>query len=287
MHEHAFHFPVAGRIDAQRAAADGLALATRDEEADAGRAQRVDVEDVVAFRGVERLEIGVERGQEPHHVLLARAFKPDGGPQSATPGYHGRSFRPEAGFVDMRSRKVCFLFCTVVSGALCFPLAAPAADRSWIESSDRSSAIVIEMEGAFHPEFASEFGVDRFDAAVLDLNAENAKRYDDAAGRVLDLLSARRKTESDPRVRQDLDILIDAVERKRHTSALEYRLLIPYFDLPRHIFQGLQVLLDARNNESRRRSALQRLRRYAGMEPGATPLAELARARTSERFRAA
>src|SRR6266571_3113805 len=274
-HEHALYFTVAGC----------LAAAPRDEEADVWRAQRFDVEDVVAFRGIERLEIGVERGEEPHHVLLSRAFKPDGGLQSASPGYYGGSFRPETGFLDMRSRKV-FLF-ILVPGMFCFPLAAPAAGRSWIESSDRNSAIVIEMEGAFHPEFASEFGVDRFDTAVLDLNPENAKRYDAAAGRVLDLLSARRKTESDPRVRQDLDILIDVVERKRHTSALEYRLLVPYFDLPRHIFQGLQVLLDARNNESRRRSALQRLRRYAGMEPGTTPLAELARARTSERFRAA
>src|SRR2546427_11350215 len=50
MHEHAFHFAVAARIDAQRAAADGLALAPRDEEADVGRTQRVDVEDVVAFQ---------------------------------------------------------------------------------------------------------------------------------------------------------------------------------------------------------------------------------------------
>ena len=187
----------------------------------------------------------------------------------------------------MRSRKVCFLFCIVVPGMLCVPLAASAAEPSWIEASDRNSAIVIEMQGPFHPEFASELGVDRFDAAVLDLAPENAKRYDAAAGRVLELLSAKRKTESDPKVRQDLDILIDAVESRRRTTELEYRLLIPYFDLPRHIFQGLQVLLDARNDESRRRNALQRLRRYAGMEPGTAPLADLARARMSERFRTA
>ena len=182
----------------------------------------------------------------------------------------------------MRSRKV-FLF-ILVPGVLCFPLAATAADRSWIETSDRNSAIVIEMQGAFQPEFASELGIERFDTAVLDLNPDNAKRYDAAAGRVLELLSAKRKTESDPKVRQDLDILIDAVENRRRTSALEHRLLIPYLDLPRQVFEGLKVLLDARNGESRRRSALQRLRRYAGMEPGSAPLAELARARASERF---
>jgi len=184
----------------------------------------------------------------------------------------------------MRPRKV-FLF-ILMSGLLCSPLAAPAAEP-WIETSDRNSAIVIEMQGAFYPEFTSELGVDRFDTAVLDLGPENAKRYDAAAGRVLERLSARRKTESDPKVRQDLDLLIDAVERRRRTVALEYRLLVPYFDLSKHVFQGLQVLLDARNDESRRRNALERLRRYAGMGPGGAPLAELARARTSERFRTA
>src|SRR6266849_3952314 len=92
MHEHAFHFAVAGRIDAQCATADGLAFAPRDEEADVGRAQRVDIEDVVAFRGIERFEKGVERGEEPHHVLLARAFESDGSPQYASPGYYDGSF---------------------------------------------------------------------------------------------------------------------------------------------------------------------------------------------------
>jgi Bacterial protein of unknown function (DUF885) len=184
----------------------------------------------------------------------------------------------------MRSRKLCFLFCTLASGILCVPISASAAEPPWIEASDRNSAIVIEMEGAFHPEFASELGVDRFDTAVLDLNPDNAKRYQAAAGRVLELLAAKRKAESDPKVRQDLDILTDAVENRRRTSSLEQRLLIPYFDLPRRIFEGLKVLLDARNGEPRRRSALQRLRRYAGIEPGSAPLAELARARASERF---
>src|SRR5439155_9052061 len=219
----------------------------RDEEADVGRAQRIDVEDVVAFRGIERLEIGVERGEEPHHVLLARAFEPDGGHRSASPRYHGRSFPPEAGFLDMRSRKLCFLFCTVVCGIV--PLAASAAEPPWIEASDSNSAIVIEMQGAFHPEFASELGIDRFDAAVLDLDPENAKRYDAAAGRALGLLAAKRKAESDPKVRQDLDILIDTVESRRRTTALGQRRfhdlviaqgLLPPKLLERTVMQGIE-----------------------------------------------
>src|SRR5712691_2012199 len=96
MHVHALHFAVAGCINAQCAAADGLVAAPRYEEADVRRAQRVDVEDVVAFRGIERFQIGIERGEEPHHVVLARAFDSDGSRQRSLPRYYGRSFRTEA-----------------------------------------------------------------------------------------------------------------------------------------------------------------------------------------------
>src|SRR5437588_613699 len=61
------------------------------------------------------------------------------------------------------------------------------------------------------------------------------------------------------------------------------QVLEPYRDLPREVFEGLQVLLDKRNSQARRTHALERLRRYAGMTPGTRPIAELARSRTLER----
>ena len=167
---------------------------------------------------------------------------------------------------------------------LCLPCAVFAADRAWVERSDRNAAVVFEILGAFSPEYASDAGVERFDTGVLDLKPGRAQRYDRAAALALAQLAVRRNTETNTRVRQDLDILIDAVGQRRRTAALEHRTLIPYRDLPRSMFQGLQMLLDARNKEARQRSALQRLRRYAGLEPGVTPLAELARARMRERF---
>ena len=184
----------------------------------------------------------------------------------------------------MRSSVLARILAAALYGVLGLPLAALAADRAWIERSDRNSAIVFDALSGFAPERASAEGDERFDTAVLDLRPGHARRYGLAAGRVLEQLSAKRKTETDAKVRQDLDILIDAVGRMRRTEALERRLLVPYIDVPKHVFQGLQVLLDARNKEPRQRNALQRLRRYAGMEPGVAPLAELARARMSERF---
>jgi uncharacterized protein (DUF885 family) len=63
-------------------------------------------------------------------------------------------------------------------------------------------------------------------------------------------------------------------------------LLVPFQDLPRQMFEGLQVLLDKRNPPARQQHALERLRRYAGMAPGAAPLVQLARERTTERANA-
>jgi hypothetical protein len=180
------------------------------------------------------------------------------------------------------------LHCLILLTAmLAVAVVAAAADASWLERSDRHSAMVIETIGPFQPEQASYLGAERFDTAALDLKPGYARRFDSATRRLLERLSKLRRTEADPRVRQDLDILIDAVARMRHTRALERRLLVPYFDLPKQIFEGLQVLLDARNDESRRRSALQRLRAYAGIEPGTAPIAALARSRASERFKTA
>jgi uncharacterized protein (DUF885 family) len=50
------------------------------------------------------------------------------------------------------------------------------------------------------------------------------------------------------------------------------------------LFQGCRSLLDEQTPSERRQAALQRLRRYAGMEPDSQPIAQLAEQRIRERF---
>jgi uncharacterized protein DUF885 len=170
----------------------------------------------------------------------------------------------------------------LIALALC---GAAAAQESWIERSNRNATLVFEAMAAFDPEQASYFGLERFDTAVFDLGPRYRERFVAAGGELVKRLAALKAAEKDARVAQDLEILIDAVERRRRTRSLEQRLLVPYFDLPEQVFQGLQTLLDARNPEARQRNALVRLRRYAGMEKGTTPFTELAQARMGERFK--
>jgi hypothetical protein len=160
--------------------------------------------------------------------------------------------------------------------------AAAAQDRAWIAASDRYSNQLLEVLGPFFPEWMSEIGLERYDTEVRDLKPRGVERADAALGAMAARLRAARLKERDARIRQDLDILLQAIARERHTAALEQRLLVPYRDLPREVFEGLQVLLDQRNAQARRTHALERLRRYAGMTPGTRPIAELARERTLE-----
>ena len=87
------------------------------------------------------------------------------------------------------------------------------------------------------------------------------------------------KGETDPRVRQDLEILLKSTRDQRITLELNDRLLLPYFDLPQAIYGGFQQLLDKRTAQARYPAALVRLKRYSGAEPGYEPITKLARDR--------
>src|SRR5690606_898146 len=86
----------------------------------------------------------------------------------------------------------------------------------------------------------------------------------------------------DPRVQQDLDILVQSARDLSHTAVLNRRLMLPYFDLPQAIFSGFQDLLDERVAKSRHPAALVRLKRYAGTAPGYEPITRLAQQRFAE-----
>ena len=139
--------------------------------------------------------------------------------------------------------------------------------------------MVFETLGAFYPEWMASLGIEKFDTAVVDLKPDRVKRIDAALAAQVARLNALKAKEKDPNVRLDLDITIDALERQRRTGALEYRLLVPFDDLPRQMFGSMQTLLDQRNPPERRSHALGLLQNYLG-------LAQLARERIEERANA-
>jgi hypothetical protein len=167
-------------------------------------------------------------------------------------------------------------------------LVAPlrASDLTWVERSNANAKPLLELLALYNPESAAALGVDGFDAGIVDLGPGYAERLEADLERVATTLEARLPTETDPRVRQDLEILVGSARDQAATSALNRRLMLPWFDLPQALFGGFNALLDPRVAKERHPAALVRLRKYTGREPGHAPITELAQARAQERFAA-
>src|SRR6185295_5887344 len=102
-----------------------------------------------------------------------------------------------------------------ITAVLFIASSAAAQDRAWIERSDRQTAMVFDTLGAFYPEWMSSLGIEKFDTAVNDLKPGYVKRIDAALAAQVKKLAAAKQGESDRRVREDLDIVIEALERNR------------------------------------------------------------------------
>jgi uncharacterized protein (DUF885 family) len=174
-----------------------------------------------------------------------------------------------------------FLNLLLPMAALVFPTVIRA---DWIEQSNAYAQEVIDARAALRPEYASYYGVDRFDADTSDLGPDISRRWQVLNRQLAERLTDALSQEKNPAVRQDLQIMIEALRDEATTAQIEDAHLLPYYDLHQMLFLSFKTLLDPRNEAARYPAALQRLRRYNGEESGFEPLTLQARARTEERM---
>lgn len=171
---------------------------------------------------------------------------------------------------------------TVITALLVAPW-AQGADADWLKQSNRNAQILLDVSARYSPEFATSLGVEGHDAEVLDLKPQYVERQEADLEAAVVRLEALRAATIDNRIRQDLDILIEAARSQRETSQLNRKYLLPFFDLPQAVYSGFQNLLDSRVATERQKHAVTRLRRYVGAEKGYEPATRLARLRYEER----
>ena len=160
----------------------------------------------------------------------------------------------------------------------------PISKPTWVERSNAYAEVLIRAEASFKPEAFSEFGIARYDDQTVDLGPDNAKRFRAAVAAATVELRDKLQIEHDPNVREDLEIMITAAADEIESSELEERLVLPWTDAPRLVFEGIHGLLSKQVAADRRDHALDRLKRYAGDITGATPVMTLARQRYEERL---
>ena len=161
---------------------------------------------------------------------------------------------------------------------------ASAAEAEWITRSNQYTQLLLEVNARYSPESVADVGLEQYDREVLDLKPGYVERQEADFDAVMKKLEGARGSVSDERGRQDLEILIKSARSQRDTSALNRRLMVPYFDLGKTVFGSFQDILDERVAKKRQQAALVRLKRYAGTERGYEPIAKLAEARIQERM---
>ena len=156
------------------------------------------------------------------------------------------------------------------------PLSAAPNAPQWVQRSNENSRVLNSIFAKYNPEGAGAVGIDGHDAETVQLwpDRTNATQADFKGAIVT--FQQRLATEKDPAVRQDLEILIGATKDAIEGNDLNRKYYLPYQDVAQAIFRGYQGLLDPQVPASRYPAALVRLRRYAGMEKGTTPITEQA-----------
>ena len=157
-----------------------------------------------------------------------------------------------------------------------------AAEADWVNQSNRNAQILLDIVARYGPEDASSIGVQGHESEVMDLRPRNSERQEADLAAAQDRLTDLRKTATDTRIRQDLDILIESAQDSRHSLELNRQLMVPYLDLGQALFMGYQKLLHEGVPRDRQAKGLERLRRYVGRESGFEPIAVLARQRMEE-----
>ncbi|HEY4087809.1 MAG TPA: DUF885 domain-containing protein [Bryobacteraceae bacterium] len=153
----------------------------------------------------------------------------------------------------------------------------------WVTRSNQNTQILIDIDSKYSPEDASENGVRGFDdqVTVFTANLHDRVRADYIKAR--NLLRERLAAEKDPLVKQDLEILVKSADQSIEGDDANYNAFLPYHNVGRIIYSGIQGLLDDQVDAARRPAAVARLNKYTGLTKGFTPMTQMAEARFRER----
>jgi hypothetical protein len=180
------------------------------------------------------------------------------------------------------------LFYLIAAACLMASGRAPAAEnwseQSWVDESNANTMMVMEAQAKFAPEAFASLGIEKYDDGIFDLEAGLYERSQASTQELVAQMREKLKTTESPKVIQDIEILIKSLQDLYETNELDHRYMLPYYNLSQTLYSGFQGLLDPRVDSERYPAALSRLEKYTGQSEGQTPLTELARARTRERF---
>ncbi len=159
-----------------------------------------------------------------------------------------------------------------------------AEQKQWVTRSNENAKLLLEIEAEFSPEGASRTGMDGLEEQVSRIGKAVQLESQAAERRALTELERRLVIEKDARVKQDLAIMIQATRDSLKADEITERLKLPYPRVSQLIFGGVRGLLDDQVPARLRPAAMVRLKKYAGLEKGYTPIVEQAKKLVTEKL---
>jgi uncharacterized protein (DUF885 family) len=159
-----------------------------------------------------------------------------------------------------------------------------AQQPQWVAVSNSYTKRLMDVEMKYTPEGGSEEGLAEYDERVSQptLANEDAERKETAA--LIAEFKAAIPRQTDRQVAQDLEIIVNKVELRLKRQDYARNRKVPYLNASGLVFGGVRMLLDEQTPAARRQSAVSRLRRYAGLDPGYQPLTETLKQRAQEQM---
>jgi uncharacterized protein (DUF885 family) len=146
--------------------------------------------------------------------------------------------------------------------------------------------LLLERTARYSPESASQIGVEGHDTDISDFTHDQYDEITAATTALVVELQRRQAAEADPKVRQDIDVLVGAARDRVSSSRLDRKYFFPYYNLDRMMFGVARAMIDPRIPPARQQAVLARIAKYAGTAKGFRAVADLARERTLERIKA-
>ena len=180
-------------------------------------------------------------------------------------------------------RKISLLLATASILLLC-SLQVEAETPAWIAASNAYTNQLAEIEFKHNPEQGSNQGLSKYDTEIGQptLADEDQERKETKA--LLDSFKTAVGQQKQKEVAQDLQIVITNVELQFREEDFARAHKVPFLNASGAVFRGLRILLDEQTPNERRAAAVVRIRKYAGLEPGYTPLTEIFKERVKEQM---
>jgi hypothetical protein len=156
---------------------------------------------------------------------------------------------------------------------------AKKPEQGWISRSNEFANLLIDIEKKHSPESASAEGLSQYDELISNPTLADQHAADAETRVVLDKLKQQLAVEQNKYVKQDLAIMIHGVELNFKTQDYLEAHSVFNANASSYVFGGIRALLDDQVAPERRKAAVARLKKYAGMEPGYKPLPDLLKAR--------